>query len=134
MKNYLNAILLGTFILGVAAMLPAADAPASFSGSWKAEFDGAIGHLKYTYDLKQDGTNITGKATRVADDGTNVTTLAEGKVTGGTVSFVEALSIQGQDLRIDYKGALSATNKDELKLTRSVGEFATNEITATRGK
>jgi hypothetical protein len=104
---------------------------ANFNGIWKAEFDGAIGHLNYTFDLKQDGPKLTGKATRIADAGTNVTDITDGKVTGNTASFVENLSLNGQDLAINYSGTVAG---DQLKLTRAVGEFATNEITAPRAK
>ena len=48
---------------------------------------------------------------------------------GDNVSFVENMSFQGMDIRIEYSGKLVG---DELKLTRKVGEFATEELVAKR--
>ena len=35
---------------------------ADVTGTWKAEFETQRGLQKYTFTLKQDGTNVTGKA------------------------------------------------------------------------
>ena len=40
---------------------------ADITGKWKADFETQIGHLKYVYDLKADGENVTGKAFRDHD-------------------------------------------------------------------
>ena len=40
----------------------------NISGIWKAEFDSQIGRQKYTYTLKQDGANLTGKANSEVGD------------------------------------------------------------------
>jgi len=78
-----------------------------------------------------DGGNLTGKATRTVDDAKTETDITEGKVSGDDVSFVEMLKIPDQDqaIRIQYTGKVAG---DEIKLTRAVGEFATNEIVAKR--
>ena len=55
--------------------------------------------------------------------------LKEGKIEGDTVSFVEPLNIQGNDLRITYTGKIS---DNEIKFTRQVGDFATTEAVAKR--
>lgn len=105
----------------------------SIAGKWTAEFDSQVGHQNYTYDFKVDGEKVTGKATRVVDDQKTETDITEGKLTGSDLSFVELLKIPGQDqdIRIEYKGKLAG---EQLKLTRAVGEFATNEIVAVRAK
>src|SRR6185436_5632369 len=36
---------------------------ADFTGTWKAEFETQRGLQKYTFNLKQDGATVTGKAT-----------------------------------------------------------------------
>lgn len=137
MKNHIRHIILGTLVLaavGLAAVRGWSDSSGArpLTGTWKAEFDGAIGHLNYTFDIKFAGTNYTGKATRVAEAGTNITDLTEFKVDGNAVSFVEALKLNDQDLRIEYKGKISATNVNELDLARVVGEFGSNDIVAMR--
>ena len=57
--------------------------------------------------------------------------LANVKLDGSKLSFDETLNFQGNELSISYSGKLS---DDELKLTRKVGEFATEEFTAKRSK
>jgi uncharacterized protein len=41
------------------------------------------------------------------------------------------MTYQGMDIRIEYSGKIAG---DELKLTRKVGEFATEELVARRVK
>ncbi|MGA2326770.1 MAG: hypothetical protein ABSH05_10850 [Bryobacteraceae bacterium] len=100
---------------------------ADVTGKWAAEFDTAIGVQKYTYDLKVDGSNLTGKAISQFGE----TDIREGKVNGDEIWFVEMLKFEGQDLRIEYTGKVSG---DQIKFTRKVGEFATEEFVAKRVK
>ena len=102
---------------------------ADVTGTWKAEFDSQIGLQKYTYTLKQAGTNLTGKASSEVNDQKREVELNEGKVEGDKISFVEMLNFQGTDLRITYTGTILP---DEMKLTREVGTFAKEEIVARR--
>lgn len=111
------------------AALPYLAIAADVTGTWKAEFDSQIGVQKYTYTLKQDGTNLTGKASSEVNDRKREAELKEGKVEGDKISFIEMLDFQGNDIRISYKGTISS---NELKLTREVGTFAKAEIVAKR--
>jgi enterochelin esterase-like enzyme len=111
------------------AALPCLALAADVTGTWKAEFDSQIGLQKYTYTLKQDGTNLTGKASSEVNDQKREAELMEGKVDGEKISFVEMLNFQGNDIRISYAGAIS---NNEMKLTREVGTFAKEEIVARR--
>jgi alpha-N-arabinofuranosidase len=103
------------------------------SGSWKSEFDSQIGNQKYTFVFKQDGTQLTGKANSEVGDRKREAELKEGKVDGNKISFIEMLSFQGNEIRITYNGKLSADG-NEIKFTREVGNFATEEIVATRAQ
>ncbi len=114
------------------AALPLSLLAADVTGTWKSEFDSQIGLQKYTYTLKQDGTNLTGKASSEIGDQKRETDLKEGKVVGDTVSFVEMLNFQDNDIRITYTGKLSATNGNEIKFKREVGDFANEDIVAKR--
>ena len=118
-----------TSILLLAFALPFASLAANVTGTWKSEFDSQIGRQRYTYSLKQDGTNLTGKANSEVNDQKREAELKEGKVDGAKISFVELLNFQGNDLRISYKGTISS---NEMKLTREVGTFATEEIVVKR--
>ncbi len=110
-------------------LLPCIAFAADVSGIWKAEFDSQIGVQKYTFTLKQDGTNLTGKANSDVNGERREADLKEGNVDGGALRFVETLNFQGNELRITYKGAIST---NEIKFTREVGEFAKEELTARR--
>jgi alpha-L-fucosidase len=102
---------------------------AAIDGKWAAEFDTQVGVQKYTYELKADGGTLAGKAAwdRMGEQG--VTDLKDGRIVGDAVSFVEPLTMQDVDLLITYQGKLDG---DTLKLTRTVGDFATEEFVAKR--
>jgi len=102
---------------------------ADVSGTWKAEFDSQIGVQKYTYTLKQDGATVTGKANADIGGEKREAELKEGKLDGNTISFVEMLSFQGNEIRIAYSGKVT---DNEIKFTREVGEFAKEELVAKR--
>lgn len=127
---------LRTLTLLLATLLPVSLVSAfagDVTGTWKAEFDTAIGVQKYTYELKADGEKLTGKAIGLRDgEAAAEVALTEGQIRNDEVSFVEKLSFQGQDLRVEYQGRL--TSADEIKFTRKVAEFATEELVAHRVK
>jgi hypothetical protein len=119
-------------VLPAVAAAETAAAPATdLTGKWSSEFDSQVGVQKYVFDLKQDGAKLSGTASfeRMGEKGQ--VELKEGKVEGGQVTFVEMLDFQGTSIRIEYKGQLSG---DEMKLTRQVGDFATEQIVAKRVK
>lgn len=124
MKNSIRFLALAALPLHVFA--------ADISGTWQTEFDSQIGRQKYTYTFKQDGTNLTGKASPEIGEQKRAADVKEGKVDGEKVSFVEPLDFQGNEIRITYTGKLS-TNGNEIAFTREVGDFAKEEIVAKRG-
>jgi hypothetical protein len=69
---------------------------------------------KYTFALKQDGTSVTGKASVERDGEKREAELKEGKVEADTITFVEPLKIQDNEISITYTGKISG---DEIKLT-----------------
>jgi hypothetical protein len=115
------------FTLALAGFARAAD----ITGKWTAQFDSPVGVQKYTYDFKVDGEKLTGKAIGDVGGEKRESEIKEGKVTSNEVSFVEMLNFQDQDLRIEYKGKVSG---GEIKFTRQVGDFATEELVAKRVK
>lgn len=105
-----------------------APAPAvNVTGTWKASFDTQIGVQNYTYELVQKGSALTGKIT--SDNGTS--DVKDGKVENGTITFTETLDFGGMTINITYTG--KPASADEIKFTRQVGEFATEELVAKRG-
>jgi len=111
--------------------LPLAARAADVSGTWKTEFDSQIGKQKYIFTFKQDGSKLTGKANSEIGDQKRETELKDGKVEGEAISFVEMLNFQDNQIRITYTGKISASG-NEIKFAREVGEFAKEEIVATR--
>lgn len=114
------------FLLAIVAVQLSALA-ADVTGTWKAQFETQIGVQKYTFTLKQEGNSVTGKANSEIGGEKHESKLKDGKVEGEKVSFVELLNFQGNDLEIRYEGKLSGK---EIKLTRKVGDFATEELVA----
>ncbi|MEW6302180.1 MAG: alpha/beta hydrolase-fold protein [Verrucomicrobiota bacterium] len=102
---------------------------ADVTGTWKAEFNTQRGLQTYTFTLKQEGTSVTGRADVDRGGERREAEFKEGKVNGDSVTFVEIINAQGNDLRITYTGKVSG---DEIKFTRAVGEFGTSEATAKR--
>lgn len=100
-------------------------------GKWTAEFDSPIGVQKYVYEFKKSGDALTGQATFDQSMAKGTVDLKDIKIEGDKVSFVEPLSINGMDLTITYSGTLAG---DELKLTRNVGEFGSEQLTAKRAQ
>ena len=111
--------------------LPLSIFAADVTGTWKTDFDTQRGLQKYTFTLKQVGTNVTGKASVDNNGEKRETDLKEGGVNGDTVSFVEPLSVQGNDIRVVFTGKVSADG-NEIKFTRAVGDYGTSEATAKR--
>jgi hypothetical protein len=114
------------------ALLLAAALPAGAGdllGRWNAEFDSPIGVQKYVYEFKSSGDTLTGQATYEHSMGKGTVQLNNLKVEGDKVTFTEPLSIDGNEITITYSGTLAG---DELKLTRVVGDFGTEQLTATR--
>ena len=102
------------------------------SGDWKADFDTQIGKQHYVYELKVEGEKVTGKATGdVNGENKHTVEIKDGKLTGETLTFVESFAFQGNDITISYSGRLAG---DEIKFTRKVGDFATEEMVARREK
>jgi hypothetical protein len=97
------------------------------TGKWTATFDTAIGEQNYTYEFKVDGGKLTG----TAKSQFGAAEIQDGKFSGDTLSFVENVKFQDMDIRIEYKGKIAG---DEIKFTRQVADFATEEIVAKRVK
>jgi hypothetical protein len=119
-------------MFGIVALLMAAALPAGAAdlvGRWTAEFDSPIGVQKYVYEFKKSGDTLTGEATHDHSMGKGTEPLSNLKVDGDKVTFEEPLKVNGDTITIKYSGTLAG---DELKLTRVVGDFGTEQLTAKR--
>ena len=117
--------------LGVVFLCALPASAADVTGKWTAEFDTQVGVQKYTFDLKVEGGTVTGRASfeRMGEKGE--ADLHDGKVAGDDISFVETLDFQGNKVPITYTGKVVG---DEIRFTRKVGDFATEEFVAKRVK
>ena len=100
---------------------------AAIDGVWTATFDTPIGEQHYTYTFKADGEKLTGTAKNDMGE----TPIEEGLIKGDDVTFTENLDFQGQKISIKYKGKMSG---DEIKFTRQVGDFGSEDFVAKRKK
>src|SRR5439155_22555694 len=99
------------------------------TGTWKADFDTQRGLQKYTCTLKQDGANVTGKISAERDGQKREADVKEGKIDGDSVTFVEPLVVQYNELRVVYTGKIGA---EGIKFTRKAGDFGSSEAVAKR--
>ena len=119
-KQWLASILI---VLCCAMAALAADV----SGKWATTISTQIGELAYTYEFKVEGEKLTGKAKSQFGD----LDITEGTVKGDDITFVETVEFNGSPIRIEYKGKVVG---DEIKFTRQVADFATEEFVARRVK
>ena len=117
-------LVIGLMLVGVARVFAA-----DLTGTWKASFDTAIGQQNYTYQFVVKGTSLTGK---IQSEMGGSSEIQQGKVEGDKVSFVEIFKFEGNEIQITYTGQV--TSNDEIKFTRQVAEFATEELVAKRVK
>jgi hypothetical protein len=103
-------------------------AAADITGKWTSSFDTQIGKQEYTYDfVVKDGT-LTGKMKSNIGE----SDVLDGKVEGDKVTFGELLKFEGMEVKITYTGTI--VSADEIKFTRNVADFATEELVAKRVK
>jgi hypothetical protein len=122
-----NLMLTLAFVMGLVFTASAADV----TGTWTAEFDSQVGVQKYVYTFKVDGETLTGQAVAERMGEKSTVTLEAGTVKGDHIAFTEPLDFQGQKVPITYTGTIAG---DEIKFTRKVGDFATEELVAKRKK
>lgn len=118
----------GILVLAAIALLSAAPVfAADATGRWTTTISTQIGALDYVYEFKVDGEKLTGKAKSQFGE----IEIVDGKVRGDVLTFVENINFDGNPIRIEYKGTVAG---DEIRFTRQVGDFATEEFVAKRAK
>ena len=99
------------------------------SGRWTATFATEVGEQQYTYEFVVKGTTLTGTA---KGNLTGESQIAEGKIDGDKISFVENSSFMEVPLRFVYSGTM--TSADEIAFTRTLMDFAPEKLVAKRVK
>jgi opacity protein-like surface antigen len=127
MKSRLSLLVAGLALALIAVVQAAA---ADVSGKWTAQVPGRNGQTReQTFTFKVDGEKLTGSVSGMQG---NENPISDGKISGNDISFTVAMSFNGNDVKMDYKGVVSG---DEIKFTRSrEGSDQKQEFTAKRVK
>ena len=118
--------LLMTLLLVLVSLVPIR--AADITGKWTASFDTQIGKQEYTYDFVVKESKLSGKMKSNLGE----SDVLDGKVDGDKVTFGEILKFEGMEVKITYTGTV--VSADEIKFTRNVADFATEELVAKRVK
>ena len=98
---------------------------ADITGKWTAETKGRDGETRtQTFDLKQDGSKLTGTVSSPMGD----SQISDGKVDGDNVSFVVKMERNGNEMKMPYTGKVSG-NEIQFKVESPRG---TREMTAKK--
>lgn len=85
---------------------------ADVDGKWTGKIPGFDGNdITINYTFKAEGNTLTGSTT--GPDGNQIP-IKNGKIEGNNISFSISFDFGGQEMKIDYKGVVSA---DQIKLT-----------------
>lgn len=102
------ASLSACFVLALLTAVWAADV----NGKWTAEVPGRQGTQTTTFTFKVEGGKLTGTVSSPQGE----TAIADGKLEGDNISFNVVREIQGNSIKLVYKGAVAG---DEIKFTRA---------------
>jgi hypothetical protein len=95
--------------MGVFAFAAAA---ADVTGKWTAETPGRDGQtMTNTFNLKADGSTLTGTVSSMRGD----QEISNGKVDGDNISFNVVMKMQGNEMKMVYKGKIEG---DQIKFSR----------------
>jgi hypothetical protein len=98
-------------------LLTGAASAADVSGKWVGQMPGRDGGtIEQNFLLKQEGAKITGKMTMDFGGQTMEQQIVDGKIEGDQISFTTVAEFGGNEIRFNYKGAVSG---NEMKLTRT---------------
>lgn len=109
----------------------AAASSSDISGQWRGEFESPMGQQTYVFTFQVDQGKLAAKATAEAQGQRRDVTFRDPTLEGDTLNFAEIRNFQGNEVRIDYTGKIAA---NEIKFTRKVGDFGSQEFVARRGE
>jgi hypothetical protein len=85
---------------------------ADVDGKWTGSIAGMDGNnITIAYTFKAEGNTLTGSTS--GPDGSQIA-IKEGKIDGNNISFSVTFDFGGQEMKMQYKGAVAA---DQIKLT-----------------
>jgi hypothetical protein len=111
-EDYMKKIVLGMAMFLLAGLAFGAD----IDGKWIAEIPGMDGApMKINYTFKANGATLTGST--ASPDGKEIQ-IKDGKIDGNKISFVLAMDMGGQEMKITCKGEVAGP---ELKMSMDMG-------------
>jgi enterochelin esterase-like enzyme len=125
-RPYLSSPLISLLVVALCGFLAGA---ADISGKWRAEFDTQIGQQKYVFDFKVAEGKVSATATAELGGQKREVQFKDAKLADDTLTFVENFKFQENEVRIEYTGKVA---DNEIKFTRKVADFATEEFAAKR--
>ena len=123
--NVRRCLMVSIALLLAVAAVRAADP----SGRWTATFETQVGEQSYTFEFVVTATSLTGT---LKGSLTGESKIAEGKIDGETITFVENATFMEVPLRITYSGTM--TSADEIQFTRNVADAGMEKFAAKRVK
>ena len=118
-------------IFAVIGLLGSTTRATDITGQWYAEFDTQIGQQKYFFTFQVNEGKLMAKATAEARGEKREVEFKEANLEGDTLTFLEMRKFQDNEVRIDYSGKVIGK---EIKFTRKVGDFGTQEFVAKRAE
>lgn len=103
---------------------------ADVNGKWVAQVPGRGGQTRETtFTFKAEGDKLTGTVTGMQGEAP----ISDGVIKGDDISFTQTLNVQGNSIKLLYKGKVSG---DEIKFTRTRegSDQPGQEFTAKRSK
>ncbi|MBS1826131.1 MAG: hypothetical protein JST93_12485 [Acidobacteria bacterium] len=116
-------------VLSLLLVFSTALTAADISGKWTAQVPGRDGTPRTnTFQLKADGDKVTG----TVDAGRGEpAAIADGKISGDSVSFTLTREFNGNTIKWTYTGTVSG---NEIKFKRTGGQGEPREFTAKRAE
>lgn len=115
-------------ILALAVTASAAD----ITGTWKGTAQTPNGPAERTFNFKVDGNKLIGDTT---SDMFGKSTIEDGKIDGDNISFTIAISFQGNEARVNYKGKVKGDRIDftvEVPAVNQTIEYTAERVTETK--
>jgi hypothetical protein len=101
---------------------------ADVAGKWQAQVPGRNGTRETTFVLQTDGGKLTGT---MSVEGQQPSPIADGKISGDTVSFTATAERGGNTVKYTFTGTVAG---DEIRFKREGGPGQPREFTAKRAK
>jgi enterochelin esterase-like enzyme len=116
-------------LCGVIGLLASVAHAADCAGQWRAEFETQVGVQQYLFTFQASEAKVIGKATAEVGGQKREVEFKDVKFAGDMLTFAEMRTLRDTEVRIDYTGTVG---HNEIKFTRKVGDFGTQEFVAKR--